>query len=712
MDSQNAVTASWASPITAEHVAAGARPVSRARFAGPPGATRVYYSQRIPTEASRIGIFANDSGVAEDAVSVLPAPYSAHSRVHEYGGGAWAVAADHTITFVNAADQRLYRFNPVTDPGTPPVALTPETDRAVRYGDLDYSAGRLLAVRESYDAAGTVTRAIVEVAEGTTAAEPGGAAEPDAAADQGRASAPEAVRELAAGPHFLAFPRISPDHGFLSFIGWDHPDMPWDQTKLYLVAHPGTAGASAPVAVFGRADESVLQPEWLSNTTLSVIADRSGRWQLYSLSAPAFFQVASGGFAAEPAEESELLVTEGEIGGPLWNLGARWYLPVQGGNRILAESRFGTSQMVWTDGAGTDDVLECDLETFSLQDYRDGLALVIGGSADRITGLYLYDVTVGSAQALALSLELPVPASYLPQGHAVEIDGVHAIVYPPHNPDHPQPGAGPAAGAAAGGNAEPAAEGTAGSAAAPAPFVAFVHGGPTSQSVPQVSLHHAYFTSRGIGVVDVNYSGSTGYGRAYRDALRGHWGFADVADTVTVLQGLARQGTADADRLAISGGSAGGWTVLQALTRTDVFACGSDYYGVAELSKFITETHDFESQYIWRLIGVDPQAPDREERLADLAPLHHLADLDVPVAIFQGEQDPIVPPSQAHRLISGLQDKGQVYVAEFYPNESHGFTRVENIADSLRSELGFYCRIMGLDAPDVPPVHLRGRGRS
>lgn len=686
---------SWPSPLTAQHVAAGSAPISRARYAGTRDATVVYYSQRVPHEASRIGIFANRSGHPEAGESVLPAPYSAHSRVHEYGGGAWEVSTDEVVTFVNSDDQRLYRFtacqtatlvsptiavNRAAGPtATTPIPLTPETGGAVRYGDLVYSGTRLLAVRETHGAGG-IDHAVVEIT------------------DTG-------VTELAAGPgvpHFVAFPRVSPDGRYLAFIGWEHPNMPWDETKLYIAeavagerttppataSNPPPTGAfDVPVAVFGTPGESVLQPEWLSSTWLSVTADRTDTWQIYQLHVPTHLAAARGEPGTAQADPLPMFASDGEIGGPLWNLGARWYLPVHGGNRILAESRYGASRAVWAGEHGSVDYLDCELTNFSLQDYRDGVALVLGGGPDMITGLYTFDVTAGHVEALALSAQLPMPAAYLPHAKIREFDGVHAVVYPPHSPGYRAP------------------DGEL------APYVAFVHGGPTSQATAQVNLHHAYFTSRGIGVVDVNYSGSTGYGRAYRDALKGRWGRADVSDTVTVLRALAADGHADLARMAISGGSAGGWTVLNALTSTDFFACGADYFGVAELEKFVSETHDFESQYAWRLLGVDPEQPDRAAALAELAPLSHLDQLSVPVAIFQGEQDPIVPPSQARRLITGLESAGLPYLAEFYPNESHGFTHVDNIVASLAAELGFYGRMMGFATPGVPAPTLHGRGR-
>lgn len=648
---------SWESPITAAHVAAGSEPIQRARFVG----DAVWYSRRLSSEEGRTGIFVSRTGRFDDDALVLPCGYNARSRVHEYGGGAWEIdPGSGMLYFVNATDQRIHGLD-TRDPDARPVPLTPASRSAVRYGDLVHTGGRLLAVRESHRDPGRVQRSIVAPVE-----------------DGGPVT-------LAQGPHFLAWPRISPDGRFLSFIGWDHPHMPWDETRVYVQELTEGRPVGPAVAIFGRSEESVLQPEWLGSTTLVVSADRTGWWELYRLDVPAFLARSRGEAGVGPAEEVSLLRTDGEIGGPLWSLGDRWHLPVERGNRILAESRYGTSSLVWADvHTGEHRLLDCGLTSFSIQDYRAGTALLIGGSAQRVNGLYTFDLASRELLPVALSNSRLAHVDHYPNAELREFDGIPAVVYPPRSPRF---------------------SGPAGEAP---PYVAFVHGGPTGQAVPMVSAHHAYFTSRGIGVVDVNYGGSTGYGRAYRDRLRGQWGIVDVADTVTVLRGLAAAGEADADRFAISGGSAGGWTVLNALTTTSDFACGTSYYGVAELTRFVTETHDFESHYIGTLVGPLPEsAAIYEER----APLNRLDALSAPVAVFHGELDPVVPQSQTDRLVAALERLDLPYVAKIYPRESHGFVRTETLIDSLETELGFYGRIMGFDTPGIRRVILRGRGR-
>lgn len=677
---------SWPSPISAADVAAGSEPISDARFI----VDAIIYAARVSSEGGRTGIVVNRSGHLGDEIQLLPPNFSARSRVHEYGGCAWAAdPATGTLLFVNADDQRIYRLDisavlngSAPAPASPPVPITPDTDMAIRYGDLTYTGGRILAVEETHEhllpgASGTE----IADAASTRASEQPITRRIVAIDDSG-------VTRLADGARFLAWPRISPCQTLLSFIGWEHPHMPWDETAVFLQPLDASGAPDGPVEkIYHRPGVSVLQPEWLSRTKLAVTADPTGSWQLTGLNVPAFRAQARGDKGVMPAEEEPLLTVEGEIGGPLWMLGEKHYLPVDGGSRVLAAARFGTSRLIWASPRSHEhQTLDCPLTDIELQDYRNGTALIIGGSSERICGLYAYTLATGELEPVALSAAAPdrTRAAYYPRAELREFDGIHAIVYPPRHPHYTAP------------------EGE------KPPYVAFVHGGPTGQATPKVSAHHAFFTSRGIGVIDVNYRGSTGYGRAYRDALKDQWGIIDVADTVTAVTGLVEAGLADAGRLAISGGSAGGWTVLRALTTTSVFAAGASYYGVGDLRALAEETHDFESRYLDGLVGV---YPEEAERYASFAPVNLLDELSVPVAIFQGEEDPIVPPSQARLLIDALEARGLPYTATFYPGESHSFVQAANVTDSLEQELSFYGRVMGFDTPGLPAARMKGRGR-
>lgn len=674
---------SWPSPITAAEVAASSQPVGTARF------TRqgILYTARMSEADGRTGLFLNPTGRLGEARRLLPAGFSVRSSVHEYGGGGFAVDGD-TVVFVNADDQRLYRLElpaPHTGqhintqaaphagqhtntqaaqhPGpsagalAEPTALTPETGGRVRYGDLTATGGQILAIEESHTdtgPTGAISRHVVRVD------------------DTG-------ATRLGGGAHFLAWPRLSPDGTTVACIGWDHPHMPWDETALILI----DVATGQAERIWQREGMSILQPEWIGAHRLAVAADPAGIWNLYALDVPAFRAAARREPGFRPAEEELLLAADGEIGGPLWTLGQRHYLPA-GGGRILALARFGTDRLIWAHPrTGEQQHLDPGLSTMSLQDRTADTVLLTGGSASRVHGLYLHHLATGETEPVALSAEVSHPA-YYPRPEVRTFAGIHAIVYPPHHPELTGPeGERP-------------------------PYVAFVHGGPTGQEVPAVSAHHAFFTSRGIGVINVNYRGSTGYGRAYRDALRGQWGVLDVTDTITAVRGLVDAGEADPARLAISGGSAGGWTVLRALTTTEVFAAGASYYGVGDLRALAEETHDFESRYLDGLIGPYPQ---EAQRYAALAPVNLLDDLRVPVAIFQGDEDPIVPPSQARLLIAALEARGLPYSATFYPGEAHGFVQPATRQDALEQELAFYGRVMGFTTPGLPAARMQGRGR-
>lgn len=667
---------SWESPITATDIAAEAHPVVAAHGLD----SDVFIVERAPrprphVTLTRVAALADGYGPPE---ALLPPEVSIGSRVHEYGGGATAVArlgeSGWQAFFVEFESQRVFR---VTSEDPEPVALTP--DDGVRHGDLTVTGGELWVVTETHGPDG-ISRAIARL-EGALLGAPGGERE---------AVVAPAV-PVGTGTDFVAWPRVSPDGRFLAWVGWNHPHMPWDESALF-VASLGDEPAD-PVRLAGEEGESIGQPEWAGNRTLLFLCDRSGFWNPYRLDVPQAMALAERGQGT--AAERPLLERGAaqDTGGPLWQLGQRWFTVLRGGSRALFEQRFGTSELVWRNRhSGDEVVLETGLDSFSLQDVQEGpggpRVLLLGRGRHRASGLYEFTPASGALVPVRLDDEALPPSDYLPEAElhtflAPAAQGgheVHAIVYPPRNP---------------------AFEGPAGEKP---PYIAFVHGGPTAQAEPGISKHHAYFTSRGIGVVDVNYGGSSGYGREYRERLRGQWGVVDVEDTVTAVDGLVELGYADPDRLLISGGSAGGWTVLSALTRWDTFAAGASYYGVGELEEFVGETHDFESHYVDGLVGPLPEAL---ELYRERAPLEHLDRLRVPVVLFHGLQDPVVPASQSERLRLGLEQAGLVHALVTYPEEAHGFRSPHAIADSLAKELSFYGRVLGFDTPGVPPIRLR-----
>ena len=626
----------WRSPITAEAVADGSAAPVEARWVG----DEAWWSE--PVVAERRTTLMRRT--ADGAVSALPAPWNVRSAVHEYGGGAWTAVAS-TVVFSHAGDGRLYRLD---DDG--PVPLTPAGVGA-RYGGLVPAGDAVLAVRETHsgDGPADVVRDLVLVPL------------------DGAAVDPSALVPVVAGSRFLAQPRISPDGTRLAWIAWDHPNMPWDGTELR-VGHLEHGRVTAWRTVLGGSAESVLQPEWLPDGSLTALTDASGWWNLVRV-------VADG-------EPEPLLPAERETGGPLWVLGTRWYLPLPDG-RFLLTSTFGSDDQVLLDpAAGTTAVLRGARSATSWEDLRDGRALLIDQSAGDPVSLWELDVATG-AFTLVRGGTAGLPLELFPAAELVEVDGVRAVVYRPRNPGFTAPpGELP-------------------------PFVAFVHGGPTAQAGVRLKPAFAYYTSRGIGVVDVDHGGSTGYGRAYRERLRGQWGVVDVADVVTVVTGLADRGISDGARLAIEGGSAGGWTVLAALTRTDVFAAGVSRYGIADAESLLTETHDFEARYLDGLIGPYPEAADvYRER----APISHVDGLSAPVLLLQGLEDRVVPPAQSRLFRDALAARGIPHALIEYPGEGHGFRGRDALISSREAALSFYGQVLGFDPPDVPVLTLHGSG--
>ncbi|MFN2563019.1 MAG: prolyl oligopeptidase family serine peptidase [Jatrophihabitans sp.] len=639
---------SWVSPVTADAVADGGHPVSDAGFVG----TDVWWLEARPAEGGRYAVRRAGTDGPQD---VLAAPWNSRTRVHEYGGGAWTATPDGVLIFAEFTDQRLYR---VDEPGGRPVPLTPDPPDpgAWRYAELQIlRPGEIWCVRERHADDGAIRRDIAVVP-----------------IDGSAADDESAIRSVVAGSHFLAAPRLAPDGGRLAWIAWEHPQMPWDGTELR-VADLGPDGTCGPSrTLLGSRTESVLQPEWADDATLWALSDRSGYWNVH--------RVPVDGAAADVVG-----ALDEEIGGPMWTLGSRWYLPLDDGRLVVGRTS-GTDTLSSLDPASGryEDIDLHGATAVTLFAVADDRLLLSSAGAHTPTGLRMIGLASGNSTVVRLNAETVPDPAYQPAARQMTFSGaggreVHAVVYPPRNPDYVAPdGELP-------------------------PFIAWVHGGPTAQTVPRLTDAIVYWTSRGIGVIDVNYGGSTGYGREYRDRLLGQWGVVDVEDTVAAITGLADAGLADPARLTIEGGSAGGWTVLAALTTTDVFACGVSHFGVAELVEFVKETHDFESRYIDGLIGPLPEAA---ALYAERAPLNHVDGLSCPVLLLQGLDDPIVPPAQAERFRDAMVVKGIPHAYRAYEGESHGFRRRETVVDALESALSFYGQILGFEPPGVPVLPL------
>ncbi len=672
----------WKSPISAADVAGGTVGVSYPTIAG----GEVWWQERRPSEGGRTAIVAA-AGPAGETRDLLPAPWNARTRVHEYGGQSYlpipalSAAGGFDLVFANFTDQRLYAAGGAVEAGIDPVPLTPD-GAGFRFADLVLAPDdqEIWCVRETVlpltaDGAapdGFHVGGGVAVRREIVAVPLDGSGADDAAA----------IRVLVAGAQFFAFPTPSPDGTRLAWISWNHPNMPWDGTELRVGPVSGTLQVADAALVMGGREESVLAPRWRDDATLFAVSDRSGWWNLYQVAAQA-------GAAPRP-----LHPLEEEFAGPLWQLGGRPFELLDDGRLVVAHG-LGEYHLGLLDpdsGALTD----LDLPGFRTTDGElavsgDTIVAVAGGPR---AGWSVLRVTTGGAVDVmsTRSAVAPDPA-YLPDARPVQLsagpdgDVVHALVYAPANP----------------GVSAPAGE--------LPPFIVHVHGGPTSQSVPVQSLEKAFFTSRGIGVIDVNYGGSTGYGRAYRGRLRGQWGIVDVADAYTAALGLADAGEADRARLGIRGGSAGGWTALAAVTsgpaltgtKEAVFAAATSYYGVTDLRPFAADTHDFESRYLDGLIGPLPEA---DPLYTERAPVGHVTELTCPILLLQGLDDPIVPPSQAEAIAADLAAHGIRYAYISFAGESHGFRKAETLIASLEAELAFYGEIFGFTPPDVPPLEL------
>ncbi|HTU76947.1 MAG TPA: prolyl oligopeptidase family serine peptidase [Trebonia sp.] len=669
---------SWESPITAADVARGQVAL------GFPSAVaeEVWWQEGRPDEGGRTTVMAS-AGAGTKPRELVPAPYNARTRVHEYGGRSYLpvprAGGGFGLVFANFADQRLYHLASPGEEGREPRPLTPEPAfrAGLRYADMVLSPdGReAWCVREAHaDADGkAITRAIVAIP-----------------LDGSAATDPDAVRVLVSGADFFAFPAPSPDGTRLAWISWDHPRMPWDGTELRVGPVSGST-VSDSALVIGGLEESVLAPAWSGDDSLYVVSDASGWWNLYEV-------------AARPgASTRPLCPREEEFAGPLWQLGGRPYI-VLGDGRLAVLHGAGETQLSLLDPV-TGDLTEAGLSeggvpfrTFGSAGLSgSGMTIVAsaGGPSTPHSVIRASATTLPEAEVIRREV-ITIDPAYLPVPREVALPTgvgdspvVHALVYPPSSPF----AIGPA-------DDRP-------------PYIVWVHGGPTSNVLPALDLEKAYFTSRGIGIVDVNYGGSTGYGRAYRNRLRGQWGIVDVEDAMNSALALARAGEADRSRLGIRGSSAGGWTVLASVTSAlasdfePVFAAGVSYFGVSDLAGFSAITHDFESRYLDGLIGPLPEAAALYE---ERSPIGHVGPGTCPILLLQGLDDPIVPPPQAESIARDLATHAIPYAYIAFEGESHGFRKASSIIVSLEAELAFYGQILGFDPPGVPPVKLEGAG--
>jgi dipeptidyl aminopeptidase/acylaminoacyl peptidase len=680
----------WPSPIDAADVARG-----RLRIAFPTViGGDVWWQEGRPEEAGRVTVVHRAAG--GKLADLLPAPWNARTRVHEYGGLSYlpvprasvrpAAAGGraprgHAIVFANYADQRLYVAEPdVADGKQEPRPITPDPvaaglDQAgLRYADFALAANRreVWCVREEH-ADGKVSRAIVAVP-----------------LDGSAASDPAAIRPLVTGSDFFAFPTPSPDGKRLAWICWNHPHMPWDGTELRVAMvteagpdqtgdtgdAPGTETVGQGRLVKGGLRESVLAPVWRDNTSLYVATDWTGWWNIYQV-----------GLTGEPPQA--LYPAEEEFAGPLWQLGGRPFAVLGDGRLAVVHGRGGLRLGLLDPDTSELTDLDLPMSEFGPALSADGTAIIaLAGGPTRPLSVVRVDTDTSRLEVLRADLDDVPEDAYLPVPRQVEVEGrygrvVHALVYPPTSPD------------------------AVGPAGERPPYVVWVHGGPTGHVIGLLDVEKAYFTSRGIGIIDVNYGGSTGYGRLYRERLRRQWGIVDVEDAMAAARSLAEAGEADPARLAIRGGSAGGWTALAAVTTGTaggaVFSAATSYFGVSDLNAFAAHTHDFESRYLDGLVG---PLPGFSTIYSERAPVGHVTDATCPILLLQGLDDPVVPPEQAERIVSDLAAHGVRHAYITFDGESHGFRRAESLTVSLEAELSFYGQVLGFTPAGIPAIKL------
>ncbi len=637
----------WSSPITAEMLASAG--VGLAETLLDDGV--VYWVELRPTEGGRQVLVRGDAFTSP--ADVTPAGFNVRTRVHEYGGGAYCVHRG-TVVFSNDEDQRLYRQEIAADP----VAITPDTGGLHRYADGHVTAdgSLVLCVRERHEADGEVVNELAAV--------PMAGGEP---------------RTIVGGHDFFAAPRISPDDSRLAWLTWDHPRMPWDGTELWAgdLAADGSVSGETQVAggAAGGNDESIFQPAWSPDGELHFVSDRTGWWNLYR---------------HRDGADEPLCPREAEFGWPHWVFGASMYAFLADGRIVCEYTSEGVQHLALLDPA-SGELLDLDLP-YSAIGYpylsaEGSHAVFVGGGPAIPPAVVTIDFGSRAVEVLRESEELAFDPGYIsvPRAIAFPTEGgltAFANFYPPANPE-----------AGADADERP-------------PLVVMSHGGPTSESTQALGLETQFFTSRGFAVVDVNYGGSTGYGREYRARLNGTWGVVDTMDCLNAVRYLAAEGLVDAERLLIRGGSAGGYTTLCALVFHDDFRAGASYFGIADLEPFATgDTHKFESRYLDSLVGPYPEAADVYRARS---PIHFADMLSCPVILLQGLEDEVVPPRQAEIMVEALEAKGLPYAYLPFEGEQHGFRQAEHIQAGYEAELSFYAQVLGFELGDpIPKVAIR-----
>jgi dipeptidyl aminopeptidase/acylaminoacyl peptidase len=634
---------SWKSPITADSIVADSIGLSSIVLDG----TDIYWLESRPQEAGRSVIVRR---TADGTISdITPPEYNVRTRVHEYGGAAYTVV-DGTIYFSNNSDNCLYIQN--LDGENPQQVRQLTHDKTKRYADLtiDPHRHRLICVQEEHDSSDLEPLNTIVSIDLTKTND---------------------MYVLAGGCDFYAAPRLSPDGSKLAWLSWNHPNLPWDGTNLQ-IANVINGFLSAPTLIAGGANEAIFQPQWSSDNSLYFVSDRTGWGNLYCWHNQTVKSVCE---------------LDAEFSLPQWVFGMSTYAFVGKHRIVCTYSQSGVWKLALINTlSGHFTHLNVPYTDISSVRAAGNLLVCCGASATQTNQVISIDLVTELRQTLQRSNQLNIDPSYLSVPQSIEFpttEGTaYAFYYPPTNPDYqPLLGEKP-------------------------PLLVKSHGGPTAATSNQLSYKTQYWTSRGFAVVDVNYGGSTGYGKAYQHRLDGKWGIVDVDDCTNAAQYLVKQGLADPKRLAISGGSAGGYTTLAALTFGDTFKAGASYYGVSDLAALAKDTHKFESRYLDRLVA---PYPAKAQIYQDRSPLYFTHQLSCPIAFFQGLEDKVVPPNQAEMMVDALKAKGIPVAYVTFPTEQHGFRQAENIKRALTGEFYFYARVFGFQPGDeIEPIEIIG----
>lgn len=640
---------SWKSPITSDLIVSGSVGLSQPQIAG----ENIYWVEMRPNEAGRNVLVKRDSN---GIIDLTRAPLNVRTRVHEYGGGDYTVY-DGAVYFSNFSDQRLYRQSVSGD--SEAEAITPAAE--MRYADVrvDGDRKRLICVREDHTVAGreAVNTLVSLKLKGND----------------------DCGQVLVSGNDFYSSPRFDPDNSRLAWLTWNHPNMPWDGTELWtgvLDENQSHQSLADTRHVAGGINESIFQPEWSPDGVLYFVSDRSGWWNLYRVD--------------ERGEVEPVCEMAAEFGMPQWGFGMSSYAFESAERIVCTYVEKGISRLALLNTRTKKfeplNLPFTDIRYVSASGGQGRAQVVLRAvSPTEPPAIISLDLETGSTEQLRRSNNLEIDAEYFSIPRAVEFptaDGLtaQAFFYPPKNRDFRGPdGELP-------------------------PLLVESHGGPTAAATTAFSLSIQYWTSRGIAVLDVNYGGSSGFGRAFRERLKGKWGIVDVDDCANGARYLVGEGEVDSKRLMITGGSAGGYTTLCALTFRSTFNAGASHYGVSDVEALAKETHKFESRYLDGLIGPYPEMKDR---YFERSPINFTDRLACPVIFFQGLEDKVVPPNQAQAMVDALRAKGIPVAYLPFAGEQHGFRQAQNIKRALDGELYFYSRVFGFElAEAVEPVKI------